>query len=413
MCKIGEIVVVGGVRRSAMISLSNLSDDRMRVAKSGQWWIEYSHRSLANNSVAYTEKPEIGIFMKEWLSLYESKSGERGIFNRMAAQRKAKKLGIRKWENIDFLTNPCAEISLRSMQFCNLSEVVVRDGDTLATLKKKLEVATIIGTMQSTLVNFRYLRSAWKKNCEEERLLGVSLTGIMDHEVLSGQLGAEKLQSWLAEMRNTVHETNKKWASMLGINESTALTTVKPSGTVSQLVDSSSGIHPRYAKYYIRTVRNDRKDPLSDFLVSQGVPHELDVMNPQNWVFSFPIKSPDHCVTTDDINALGQLEIYKIYNEYWADHNISITIYVNEPEWMTVGAWVYDNFDILNGVSFLPHSTHIYQQAPYQPISEEKYLELRNKMPTIDWSLFNINEHEDNTIGAQQLACSSGVCELI
>lgn len=413
MCKIGEIVVVGGVRRSAMISLSNLSDDRMRVAKSGQWWVEYPHRALANNSVAYTEKPEIGIFMREWLSLYESKSGERGIFNRQAAQRKAKKGGLRKWDGVDFLTNPCAEISLRSLQFCNLSEVVIRETDTLSSIKKKLELATIIGTLQSTLTNFRYLRSAWKRNSEEERLLGVSLTGIMDHEVLSGQRGPEKLKDWLTEMRSTVHTTNKKWATLLGINESAAMTTVKPSGTVSQLVDSSSGIHPRYSRFYIRTVRNDKKDPLSDFLVSQGVPYEQDVMNPQNWVFSFPVKSPSHCVVTNDMNALGQLEVYKIYNDFWADHNISITVYVNEPEWFNVGSWVYENFDTINGISFLPHSTHIYQQAPYQPISEEKYNTLVTQMPKIDWSAFNVDEHEDNTVGAQQLACVSGVCEII
>lgn len=413
MCKIGEIVVVGGVRRSAMISLSNLSDDRMRSAKSGQWWIEYPHRSLANNSVAYTEKPEIGIFMREWVSLYDSKSGERGIFNRMATQKKSKKNGVRKWEDIDFLTNPCGEISLRPMQFCNLSEVVVRENDTLKTLKPKLVMATILGTFQSTLTNFRYIRSTWKKNCEEERLLGVSLTGIMDHEVLSGQKGPELLKQWLTEMRKIVHDTNKQWAHNLGINSSTALTTCKPSGTVSQLVDSSSGIHPRYSKYYVRTVRNDKKDPLSDFMISQGVPCEQDVMNPQNWVFSFPVKSPEHCVVSGEIDALGQLEVYKIYNEFWADHNISITVYVNEHEWFDVGAWVYKHFDTLNGISFLPHSTHSYQQAPYQPISAEKYDELVKVMPKVDWTKFNINEHEDNTVGAQQLACTSGVCEII
>ena len=412
MCKVGEIVVVGGVRRSAEISLSNLSDDRMRHAKSGQWWLDNPQRALSNNSVAYTEKPDMLQFMNEWTSLYESKSGERGIFNRHAVQKKFKKIGRRKWEGIEFLTNPCGEIALRPNGFCNLTEVVVRDGDTLDALKKKVELATILGTFQSTLTNFRYLRSIWKKNAEEERLLGVSLTGIMDHEVMSGQKGKETLTTWLKDLNATAVAVNKVWAEKLGINQSVAVTTVKPSGTVSQLTDASSGIHPRYAHYYIRTVRNDLKDPLSDFLISQGVPYEQDKMNPQALVFSFPTKAPAHAVISENMTAIDQLEHYQVFNEHWAEHSVSITVYVREHEWLKVAAWVYEHFDSMNGISFLPHSEHSYEQAPYQPITAEEYEEKLTAMPTIDWSQFTTVEHEDNGKGAQLLACVSGVCEI-
>lgn len=413
MCKIGEIVVVGGVRRSAEISLSNLSDDRMRHAKSGQWWLDNPQRALANNSVAYTEKPDMQQFMNEWLALYESKSGERGIFNRYAAQKKFKQHGRRKWENVEFLTNPCGEIALRPAGFCNLTEVVIREDDTLETLKEKVEMATILGTYQSTLTNFRYLRSIWKKNAEEERLLGVSLTGIMDHEVMSGQKGFDVLESWLDELRIHAVTVNDEWSERLGINQSVAVTTVKPSGTVSQLTDASSGIHPRYSHYYIRTVRNDKKDPLSDFLISQGVPHESDKMNGHAWVFSFPMKTPSHAVISEEMSAIKQLEHYKLFNEHWAEHNVSITVYVREHEWLEVAAWVYKHFDMVNGISFLPHSDHSYEQAPYQPITKEEYEKLTTEFPKIDWTQFTVSEHEDNGKGAQQLACVSGVCELI
>ena len=411
MCKIADIVVVGGVRRSALISLSNLSDDRLRNAKNGQWWIEYPYRALANNSVAYTEKPDIGLFMKEWLSLYDSKSGERGIFNRNNAKKKIKALGRRDPEH-EFGVNPCGEIILRPCGFCNLSEVVVREDDTLETLKEKVELATIVGSFQSTLTEFRYLRNIWKKNAEEERLLGVSLTGIMDHLVLSGQHGKETLAQWLDVLREHAVLVNKKWADIIGINQSVAITAVKPSGTVSQLTDSASGIHPRMAKFYIRTVRNDKKDPLSDFLIQQGVPHETDVMKETNWVFSFPMKAPSHSVLASDMTAIDQLEHYLTFSKHWTEHNPSITVYVREHEWIGVGAWVYDHFDEVNGVSFLPFSDHIYAQAPYQPITEEKYNEMSLTFPTVDFNMFKVNEHEDNTKGAQELACVAGGCDF-
>ena len=412
MCKIGEIVVVGGVRRSAEISLSNLSDDRMRHAKSGQWWLEHPQRALSNNSVAYTEKPDMQQFLAEWTALYESKSGERGVFNRYAVQKKFKKQGRRKWENIEFLTNPCGEIALRPAGFCNLTEVVIREDDTLDSLKEKVSLATILGTFQSTLTGFRYLRSIWKKNAEEERLLGVSLTGIMDHEVMSGQKGMDTLGHWLDELRAVAIETNKTWADKLGINASVAITTVKPSGTVSQLTNASSGIHPRYSEYYIRTVRNDKKDPLSDFMIKSDIPSESDVMSGSNWVFSFPQKSPSHAVLSENMNAIAQLEHYKVFNKHWAEHSVSITVYVREHEWLEVGAWVYKNFDDVNGISFLPHTEHSYAQAPYQPITHDEYNLMMMNFPKVDWDDFNVKEHEDNGKGAQQLACVSGVCEI-
>lgn len=416
ICKIGEAVVVGGVRRSACISLTNLSDDRMRNAKSGQWWIENPQRALANISVSYTEKPEIGQFMEEWMSLYNSKSGERGIFNRNGAYKKIKNLERRNAEPIKEHggLNPCGEIVLRSCQFCNLSEVVVRPEDTLETLLKKIRIATIVGTFQSTFTNFRYLRSIWKKNTEEERLLGVSLTGIMDNEVLSGKKGEKILVEWLSKMKEYAIEINKEYSEKLGINQSVAITTVKPSGTVSQLVDSSSGIHPRYSKYYIRTVRADNHDPLTTFLKEKGVPNEPDNTKPfVTTVFNFPIKSPDNSIISSEINAIEQLELNAIYNKYWTEHNVSITVYVRENEWLDVAAWVYKNFDEINGISFLPYSDHSYKQAPYQPISEETYIELYSNFPKFDWNDFNIEEVADNTIGTQTLACSGGSCELI
>lgn len=424
VCKIADIVVVGGVRRSALISLSNLTDERMRGAKNGQWWIENQQRALANNSAAYTEKPDIGIFMKEWHSLYESKSGERGIFNRVGAIKKVKENGRREWEGHDFGTNPCGEIILRPAGLCNLSEVVVRPDDSLDELKRKVEIATIIGTFQSTLTNFRYIRPLWKKNAEEERLLGVSLTGIMDHAYLShyteyfgkgfdDPMDGTGLGKALDELRQVTINTNKKWAEKLGINPSAAITTLKPSGTVSQLVDSASGIHPRYSPYYIRTVRGDKKDPLSKFLREQGVPVEDDVTNPSNIdVFSFPIKSPEQSIFRDDMSAVQQLEHYLIYKKHWCEHNPSITVYVREHEWMEVGAWVYKHFDDIGGVSFLPHTDHAYRQAPYQEIDEETYKVWQEKIPTIDWNRLRDYEYGDTTSIQPELACSAGVCEL-
>lgn len=408
VCKIADIVVVGGVRRSALISLSNLTDDRMRNAKMGQWWEENNQRALANNSVCYTEKPDIGAFLKEWTSLYESKSGERGIFSRDASRKIVARSG-RRDANFEWGTNPCSEIILRSKQFCNLTEVVVRSGDTLDDLKRKVRLATILGTLQSSLTNFRYLGAAWKRNTEEECLLGVSLTGIMDHEMLSS--GSEVLKLWLEEMKEVAIETNREWASKLGINPSTAITCVKPSGTVSQLVDSASGIHPRYSSYYIRTVRTDKKDPLYQFLKDQGVPVEDSIGKEESTaVFSFPMKAPEGSVMRDDMSAIDQLELWKVYAEHWCEHKPSITVYVREEEWLDVGAWVYKHFDLISGVSFLPHSDHVYKQAPYQEITEEVYNDLVAKMPKIDWD--SLVEFDDNTEGAQQLACVSGSCEI-
>jgi len=427
MCKVADIVVVGGVRRSALISLSNLTDERMRVAKSGQWWVDNPQRALANNSISYTEKPDMGIFLKEWAALYESKSGERGIFNREAAKRSAARSGRRDVDH-EFGTNPCSEILLRSKQFCNLSEVVVRSTDTFEDLKRKVRIATILGTLQSTLTNFRYLSSVWKRNTEEERLLGVSLTGIMDHPVLSGSwndvgLAAgfqdEKIPYTLTDILNELKEisieTNKEWSEKLGIPQSTAITCVKPSGTVSQLVDSSSGIHPRYSEYYVRTVRQDKKDPLADLLISQGFPYEDDVMKPDStYVFSFPMKAPTGSVMRDDRSAIEQLELWKIYQEAWCEHKPSITVYVKEDEWFEVGAWVNKYFDSISGVSFLPHSEHSYKQAPYQEISEQEYNELKEAMPKeVDFTALIEHEKEDTTTGMKEYACTGGACEIL
>ena len=412
VCKTGEVVVVGGVRRSALISLSNLSDQRVRAAKSGAWWETNPERALANNSVAYTEKPDAGIFMKEWLSLYESKSGERGIFSRASAQAKAAENG-RRDASWDFGTNPCSEIILRPNQFCNLTEVVVRAGDTVATLSKKIQIATLLGTIQSTFTNFGYLRKRWQDNTEEERLLGVSLTGIMDSTLLNGKEGG--LEKRLETLRGVAVEANKYWADKFGINQSTAITCVKPSGTVSQLVDSASGIHARHNPYYIRTVRGDNKDPLTEFLINSGIPSEPDVMKPEHTtVFSFPMKAPLGSVCRNDMSAIEQLELWKIYAKHWCEHKPSVTISVKENEWVPVGAWCWENFEYLSGVSFLPFSDHTYQQAPYQDIDEKEYKKLVKKMPaTLDWRKLQDFEKEDNTKGSQELACTAGVCELV
>jgi len=413
MCKVGEVVVVGGVRRSALISLSNLNDDQMAHAKSGAWWENEGQRALANNSVAYKGKPEMGTFMREWLSLYDSKSGERGIFNRDAADKQVARNERRETGHM-WGTNPCSEIILRPYQFCNLSEVVVRDYDTLEDLKEKVHLATILGTLQSTLTDFKYLRKIWKTNTEEERLLGVSLTGIMDHHVLSKTVDSAR---WLEEMKRVAVDTNWDLATNgLGIPQSAAITCVKPSGTVSQLVDAASGIHARHNKYYIRTVRGDNKDPLTQFLKEQGVYNEPDVMKPDNTtVFSFAMESPDGAVTRNDMTAIEQLELWKTYAVHWCEHKPSVTITVKEDEWMDVGAWVYENFDVASGVSFLPHSDHTYQQAPYQDIEREEYLEWQQAYGylNIDWQALSEYEREDNTSGSRELACTAGVCEVV
>ena len=409
VCKVGEVVVVGGVRRSALISLSNLQDDRMRGAKTGQWWIDEGQRALSNNSVAYTSKPDMSVFINEWKSLYDSKSGERGIFNRQAAKNKASENGRRDIE-WDFGTNPCSEIILRPYQFCNLTEVVIRATDSEKDLLAKVRAATILGTFQSTFTDFKYLRKQWIQNTEEERLLGVSLTGIMDN-----QLTSNPKKEFLMRLRKEAVDTNKEFAKKLGIPQSTAITCVKPSGTVSQLVDSASGIHSRHSQYYIRTVRGDKKDPLTTLMIEKGMPHEPDITKPDSVVvFSFPMKAPDGCITRNDLTAIDQLETWLMYQRYWCEHKPSCTVSVREHEWLDVGAWVYKYFDEISGVSFLPHSEHVYQQAPYQDINREEYLEAIKSMPqNIDWAELSNYEEEDNTTGSQELACSSGVCEIV
>ena len=411
VCKTAEIVVVGGVRRSALISLSNLSDDRMRVAKSGQWWNDNGQRALANNSACYTEKPDVGIFMDEWKALYDSKSGERGIFNRESAKKIAEK-NERRDVGYDFGTNPCSEIILRSREFCNLSEVVVRPDDTEDSLLRKVRLATILGTIQSTLVNFKYVSKEWKKNCEEERLLGVSLTGIMDNKWTAGKING--LEVLLENLKKMAVETNKEWADKIGIKQAAAITCVKPSGTVSQLVDSASGIHARHNPHYIRTVRGDKKDPLTKMMVDMGFPAEDDVMKPHDTtVFSFPIKCSPDAVFRQDMTAIEQLELWKTYQVHWCEHKPSVTISVKEEEWIEVGAWVYKNFDLMSGVSFLPYSEHTYKQAPYQDCDEKDYEKLLNKMPVnVDWTKLSDYETSDMTVGSQELACSSGSCEI-
>ena len=416
MCKIGEVVVVGGVRRSALISLSNLNDDQMSHAKSGQWWENEGQRALANNSVAYKEKPQMGTFMREWLSLYESKSGERGIFNRESAKVQAASNGRRDADH-EFGCNPCSEIILRPYQFCNLSEVVVRATDNLETLENKVRLATILGTFQATLTDFKYIRKVWKDNTEEERLLGVSLTGILDNQLMSGKsaMFGMNIKTTLQTLKDKAIETNEKMSKVLGIPQAAAITCVKPSGTVSQLVDSASGIHARHNPYYIRTVRGDNKDPLTQFMIAQGIPAEPDVMKPDSTtVFSFPMQSPAGAVCRTDMTAIEQLELWLMYQRHWCEHKPSVTISVKEEEWMDVGSWVYEHFDEVSGISFLPFSEHTYQQAPYQDITSIEYDEAKIKMPEkIDWSLLSDFEKEDTTSGGRELACTAGVCEVV
>ncbi len=421
VCKTAEVVVVGGVRRSALISLSNLSDDRMRGAKQGMWWETTGHRALANNSAVYTEQPDFEVFLKEMLALHESKAGERGIFSRLASKTQAARNGRRDIDH-DFGTNPCSEIILRSAQVCNLSEVVVRSTDTFEDLNRKVRVAAILGTLQSTLTDFDYVRAVWKRNTEEERLLGVSLTGIMDHAILSGKEtkgtafdhpNQPNLAKTLEKLKQTAVDTNKKWAEKLGIEQSTAITCVKPSGTVSQLVDSASGIHARFSDYYIRRVRNDLKDPVTAFLVEAGVPWEQDVMNPETVVFSFPMKAPDGAVTVDEQTALSQLELWEVYQDSWCEHKPSVTVYYSDNEFLSIGQWLWDKLDKCSGVSLLPRTDHVYQQAPYEAIDRDAYETLCKEMPaTLDWGLLDGMENGDNTIGAQTLACVSGQCEI-
>ena len=410
-CKIAEVVVVGGVRRSALISLSNLSDPRMAKAKSGDWWRNEGQRALANNSVSYTEKPDFESYLAEMHTMYDSKAGERGIFSRVAAQKVAGRNGRRDPDH-SFGTNPCSEIILRSNQFCNLSEIVIRADDDLVSLKKKVEVASIIGSLQATLTDFRYLRNIWKRNTEEEALLGVSLTGICDHYLLGKD--SPDLEKWLTEMRDVAVKTNKEWAEKLGINQSTAITCVKPSGTVSQLVDSASGIHPRFSKHYIRRVRSDKKDPLAQYMTAAGFPVEDDVMSKSSLVFSFPIKSPDSSTTVKQVGAMEQLKLWKKYQDYWCEHKPSITVYYTDDEFLQVSQWIWENFDTVSGISLLPVSDHVYQQAPYEDITAEKYEELLAAMPVdVNWDDLEHFEKEDTTTGSQELACTGGACEIV
>ena len=412
VCKIAEVVVVGGVRRSALISLSNLADEKMRDAKTGAWWNENPQRALANNSIAYKSKPEIGIFMEEWISLYKSKSGERGIFNREAARKTVEKLGDRRDPNHEWGCNPCSEILLRDREFCNLSEVVVRADDTEESLKRKIRIATILGTFQSSLTHFPYLSSEWKRNCEEEALLGVSLTGILDNPMMSEV--CEETETLLARLRESAVAVNRDFARRLGINPAAAITCVKPSGTISQLVDSASGIHARHSEYYVRTVRADRKDPLCQLMIDKGFPHEPDVTKPDSVeVFSFPMQAVGS-VTRRDMTALQHLELWLQYQRHWSEHKPSITVSIRDHEWLEVGAWVYKNFDEISGISFLPYSDHTYRQAPYTECSKEEYEALQLRIPKgVDWSDLKNYEKTDQTTGTQELACSAGSCELV
>jgi len=406
-CKIAQVVVVGGVRRSALISLSNLTDDRIRRAKHGQWWVDEPQRGLSNNSACYTETPDFGAFINEWRSLYESKSGERGIFSRIASQKQAARNGRRDAER-DFGTNPCSEIILRPNQFCNLSEVVVRPTDTFQSLQRKVRNATILGTLQATLTDFRYLRKVWEDNTKEEALLGVSLTGILDSSLMN--LRNKNLPTVLQALRDEAIKTNKEWSKRLGIAQSAAITCVKPSGTVSQLVDSASGIHPRYSQYYIRRVRADMRDPLCKVLEDAGVPSEVDITSPSTKVFSFPKKSPKDAVLASEQKAKDQLKLWSIYQEHWCEHKPSITVYYRDNEFLGIGDWVYNNFDSVSGISFLPYSDHTYEQAPYEEITKDQYNKMVKGFPKeFNW---DIDESQDNTEGAQTLACVGGACEL-
>ena len=413
VCKVAEVVVVGGVRRSALISLSNLTDEKMRDAKVGQWWEANPQRALANNSVAYKEKPDIGVFMEEWVSLYKSKSGERGIFNRDACKRTVAKLGDRRDPDYEFGVNPCSEIILRDREFCNLTEVIVRATDTPETLERKVKLATILGTWQASLTHFPYLSSEFKKNCQEEALLGVSLTGILDNEML--RANNKNTEEVLTKLRKISIDVNKDWAKKIGINPAAAITCVKPSGTVSQLTDSASGIHPRHSQYYVRTVRADRKDPLCQMMMDMKFPHEPCVMKPDTtMVFSFPVRSPGS-ITRNDITAIEHLEIWLTFQRHWCEHKPSITITVKENEWMEVGAWVYRHFDEISGISFLPHSDHSYRQAPYQECSLEDCSALEQVLPnSVEWSKTLVSyEKEDSTAGTQTFACSGDKCEIV
>jgi ribonucleoside-diphosphate reductase alpha chain len=410
VCKIADVIVVGGVRRSALISLSNLSDDRMRNAKNGDWRVTQGHRQLANNSVAYTEKPDLEIFLKEWNTLYESRAGERGIFNRVAAKRKMRENGRRN-ANQEVGCNPCAEILLPSASFCNLTESVCRVNDTLATMRRKVRLATILGTLQATLTNFRYLRPIWRQNCERERLLGVSLTGIMDSPLMRD---LKKTPQVLQELKQLAIDTNKEFASLLGITQSVAVTCVKPSGTVSQLVNSSSGIHPGYSQYYIRRYRSDRKDLLCQFLIEAGIPWQPAIGKEDSVaVFEFPMEAAPHSITADKIDAMHQLQLYKMYLDNWAEHNVSNTVYYRDDDFLEVGAWIYKNFDHVCGVSLLPYDGGIYKQAPYQPITKEQYEELVACMPKINWLDLQRYEKDDQTSGSREIACSGGTCEFV
>ena len=409
VCKIADIVVVGGVRRSALISLSNVTDNRMANAKNGEWYISNGQRALANNSAVYSEKPDFDTYSSEMKRLYDSKSGERGIFSRVAAQKVAAR-NERRDATHKFGTNPCSEIILRPYQFCNLSEVIVRPDDTVQSLKEKVRLATILGTLQATLTDFRYLRNIWKKNTEEEALLGVSMTGIMDCKLTNGSTGEEALGKLLSTLRAVSVETNRQWASALGINQSAAITCVKPSGTVSQLTDSASGIHPRFSDYYIRTVRADKKDPLATAMIEAGFPYEEDVMNNSNWVFSFPQKAPEKAVTVESMGAMEQLRLWKTYQDHWCEHKPSMTCYYNDDNFFAVCQWIWENFDSVSGISFLPEAEHVYKQAPYQKIDKETYQKLSKEMPKgMQW---DIEESSDNTEGSQTLACVAGVCEI-
>lgn len=414
MCKVGEVVVVGGVRRSALISLSDINDRDMAKSKSGSWWESAPHRRLANNSAVYDSKPSVGVFLEEWSALYESKSGERGIYNRENARRSAKKTGRRNADLVQGL-NPCAEINLREYGLCNLSEIIVEADDTLESLLDKVETATIFGTLQSTLTRFKYLRKIWKDNAEDERLLGVSLTGQFSHPVLNGSEGLDKTAEWLNKMREHAILVNAKYAKSLKINPSASITTVKPSGTVSQLTNSASGMHPWHSEYYIRSVRADNKDPLTQFMKDHSIPCEPDVMAPDTTsVFSFPIKAPAGAIVADNLTAIEHLEIWKVYKQNWTEHNPSITVSVDEHEWVEVANWVYDNFDDVGGISFLPKSNHTYKQAPYQECTKEEYEEILSKMPaSIRWQDLALYEYEDNTSGSQTLACTSGSCDIV
>jgi ribonucleoside-diphosphate reductase alpha chain len=414
MCKIGEIVVVGGVRRSAMISLSNINDIEMAQAKTGNWWENNSQRALSNNSVAYSRKPEMEQFIAEWKNLYDSKSGERGIYNVNAAQKQASRWGRRDPE-IHYGTNPCSEIILRPYQFCNLSEVVIREHDTKETIANKVRLATILGTWQSTLTDFKYLRKIWKDNTEEERLLGVSLTGQFGHKFMSGKENLKDLEGFLEGLREYAREINTEEAASINIPASAAITCVKPSGTVSQLVGVSSGMHPWHSEYYVRTVRADNKDPLTELMKAYEVPNEPDFMKPDSTtVFSFPVKAPEGAIIRNDLTAIDHLNIWLVYQRAWCEHKPSITVSVRDDEWMAVGAWVYEHFDEVSGISFLPYSDHTYKQAPYQECSEVEYLELLAKMPSgINWSDLAFYEKEDMTSGSQTFACSADNCEVV